>query len=269
MKYYIAALMVFAITVCQAQQKWRLELFAGTASYSGDLNESSIELHTIRPSVHLNLKYELLDQVTLRGGIAWGMVAGDDKYNTDSLLFLRNLSFQSHVFEVNACVEFALLPPDLFNYSYPYVFAGVGLFHFNPFAKDDDGNKVLLKPLSTEGEGLPEYPNRKEYKLTQLCIPFGAGFSFAVNETFDVSFEVGFRKIFTDYLDDVSTRYVDYTILKQRKGQKAVDMAYRGKYPSGLYEPAPPDGTVRGNPEKKDWYFFTGLKIAWVFNSGE
>ena len=40
---------------------------------------------------------------------------------------------------------------------------------------------------------------------------------------------VGFRKTFTDYLDDVSTFYVDQTILQNAKGPKAVEMAYRAE----------------------------------------
>ncbi len=55
-----------------------------------------------------------------------------------------------------------------------YVFGGVALFHFDPYVMDS-GEKVFLKPLSTEGQGLAEYPDRKAYSLTQFTLPFGAG----------------------------------------------------------------------------------------------
>src|SRR5690606_13448162 len=82
-------------------------------------------------------------------------------------------------------------------------------------------NKVFLKPLSTEGQGLPQYPDRKPYKLTQFAIPFGAGVKFRVSRNTVLAYEVGLRKIFTDYLDDVSTTYVDQATLLQERGRNA------------------------------------------------
>jgi hypothetical protein len=69
---------------------------------------------------------------------------------------------------------------------------------------------------------------------------------------------VGFRKTFNDYIDDVSTTYVDETLLRNTRGQKVVDIAYRGdELPGGL--PYPTAGTQRGNPKSKDSYYFFGL----------
>ncbi len=74
-------------------------------------------------------------------------------------------------------------------------------------AEPDNGEWVDLKPLRTEGQGL--IPGREEYKLTQLNIPMGIGVKYFLTETFHVSSEVLHRKTFTDYIDDVSTNYVD------------------------------------------------------------
>ncbi len=89
-------------------------------------------------------------------------------------------------------------------------------------------NRVYLKPLSTEGEGLPGYPDRKPYSLTQLAIPFGGGVKFAITNDWHIGLEVGLRKLFTDYLDDVSSTYADPNDLLTAKGQLAVDLSYRG-----------------------------------------
>ena len=61
----------------------------------------------------------------------------------------------------------------------PYVFAGIALYHFNPYTTDTSGTKYFLKPLSTEGEGFVQGKNN--YNLTQLAIPFGAGVKLSLS----------------------------------------------------------------------------------------
>ena len=121
----------------------------------------------------------------------------------------------------------------------------------------------MLKPLSTEGQGLVAYPNRDPYSLTQFAIPFGAGIKFAINESISLAWEIGLRKTFTDYLDDLSTSYVDEATLLAERGPLAADLAFRGdelKNTPGSY---PADGTVRGGPDFKDWYYFSGITASY------
>jgi hypothetical protein len=122
--------------------------------------------------------------------------------------------------------------------------------------------------LSTEGEGLSEYPNRKPYSLTQLAIPFGAGIKLRITYNVVLAYEISFRKLFTDYLDDVSTRYVDQAVLLSAKGPEAVEMAYRGnELKNGA--PYPADGSIRGGSKYKDWYYFSGIRISIGINNGK
>jgi hypothetical protein len=148
----------------------------------------------------------------------------------------------------------------------PYIFGGIAVYHFNPYAYDSTGRKVYLHPLSTEGEGLPQYPNSHPYALTQLAIPFGGGIKFRISDQVVLAYEIGERKLFTDYLDDVSGRYVDQNILLAAKGPEAVEMAYRGAELKGGAS-YPPAGTVRGDPKRKDWYYFSGLRLIIAFNT--
>src|SRR5204862_362594 len=83
----------------------------------------------------------------------------------------RNLSFKTNIQELSIGAEFNLVDPQIY-LQVPYVFAGIGVFHFNPFTYDNDGNKTYLKPLSTEGEGLSDYPARKNYSIIQLNFIF-------------------------------------------------------------------------------------------------
>jgi hypothetical protein len=172
---------------------------------------------------------------------------------------LRNLNFKSNILEGNLCLEFNLLDPEDY-LGLPYVFGGVGVFHFNPYTKDANNVKTYLQPLGTEGQGLSAYPNKKMYSLTQLCLPFGGGWKQRINDVVEIDYELGARLLFTDYLDDVSTTYADPQQLLIGRGAKAVELAYRGPTPPGAQE-----GIKRGNPKSKDWYFFTGLKLVYKF----
>src|SRR6185437_13148643 len=119
---------------------------------------------------------------------------------------------------------------------------------------------------STEGEGF--IAGRKMYSLTQIGIPFGAGVKLALSDNLNVGLEVGFRKLFTDYLDDVSTTYVDKNLLLANRGQKAVELSYRGDEIKGGSLVYPDSGAQRGNPGSKDWYYFTGLTLSFRLGNG-
>ena len=124
-----------------------------------------------------------------------------------------------------------------------------------PTQKIQTATLQLIRTL-TEGQGF--YQGRKKYKLKQFSLPIGGGVQWAITDNFRVGFVVGIRPTFTDYLDDVSTTYIDEDLLRTRRGGVAVNYAYRGdELPDGALYPV--DGTQRGNPKNKDWYYFSGL----------
>lgn len=262
MKKILLPLLLVANAV--SAQFWQAEVQAGLSGYSGDLNIKAVSPHNIGPGVAVNAAYYFNSMVALRAGLGWGQFGGNDKYNEKSpLLFARNLNFKTNVLELTVCGELNVLEPEVY-YTYPYLFAGVGIFHFNPYTTDKNGEKVYLRPLGTEGQGIPEAGNKKMYSLFQLCIPFGAGAKMRINEQWEAGFELGFRKTFTDYIDDVSTRYANPEILLATRGAQAFELAYRG--PSANL---PKGGEIRGNSKKKDLYYFAGLKLIWKFNHGD
>jgi hypothetical protein len=141
------------------------------------------------------------------------------------------------------------------------------LYHFDPYTYDTANQKVYLHPLTTEGQGLPQYG--KPYALTQLAIPFGAGLKFKLTERVILGAEIGLRKLFTDYLDDVSTNYAAASDLLQARGQQAVDLAFRSDELVGGTTNYPEKGTQRGGSSVKDWYYFSGIHLSFRFgNSG-
>jgi hypothetical protein len=151
----------------------------------------------------------------------------------------------------------------------PYVFAGAALYHFNPFSYDTLGNKHFLRHLGTEGQGLEIYPDRKPYKLTQFALPFGGGIKLRVSENVVIAYEIGLRKLSTDYLDDVSRTYVDRNVLLAARGIDAVEMSYRGDELKNGNTTYPDAGTIRGGEKQKDWYYFQGININIGLNLGK
>ncbi|HEX5026377.1 MAG TPA: hypothetical protein VFV68_13950, partial [Agriterribacter sp.] len=152
----------------------------------------------------------------------------------------------------------------------PYVFVGISIFNMGPYAYDSLGQKVGLLTLGTEGQDLPEYPDRQRAKYQNFSIPFGGGIKFAVTQNVSLGWEFRFNKTFTDYLDDVSTKYADRNILLAARGAKAIEMAYRGGEIKNGNPNYPTAGTVRGNPETKDWFYFSGVTVSFrLFNDRE
>lgn len=240
--------------------QWHLTAWGGASSYQGDLQSKRLTLDQSHFGFGLGLKYDLTDHWSLRTEINHGTVEASDSRN-DAKLKPRNLSFQTRILEGNLLAEYSFF--DLRTKSItPYVFGGVAIFHYNPYAYDTSGNKVYLRPLSTEGQGLAQYPDMKPYRLTQFAIPFGGGIRLRMTENITIGYELGMRKLFTDYLDDVSGRYVDQAVLLQERGPKAVEMAFRGGELKNSTATYPADGTLRGGAKFKDWYYFQGITLS-------
>ena len=213
----------------------------------------------------------------LRVGAQYTYLEGSDQIikpegGPEVYRYRRDLDFRSNVWEVYTAIE--LFPMMFLNKNdedylprlRPYFFAGVGVFHFNPMGSLTDNYGVTrwyyLRPLRTEGEGMAEYPGRKEYALTQMNIPWGGGLKYYVSENVIISLELLYRKTFTDYIDDVSTTYIDPSLFDKylSPSQAAIAKKIYDKVAPG-YAPFLP-GDQRGNPGNDDAYFSFLLKFG-------
>ena len=234
-------------------------------NYQGDLNPNSFTFKNSNFAAGIIIRKPLNRWFTLRAGINTGKIAAADHNNRDYLK-QRNLSFTTSVKEAYVALEATVLDISTSRFT-PYIYGGIAVFHFNPWTYDNKGTKTYLKPLSTEGQGLSQYPKQRPYNLTQLALPFGAGAKFAVNDNLNIGIEFSQRKSFTDYIDDVSSIYVDADVLRQAKGDKAVELAFReDEIPNGRLQ-YPAHGDQRGTPSEMDWYYFFGLTIELKLNT--
>jgi hypothetical protein len=243
-------------------QRVHVGLFGGPSAYTGDLASRIFPHKVTNGAIGLTFNYDLTGRLILRSGFTYSIGGGADRFTGDPSLVQRNLSFETQINELSVVGEYHLLNLNTNRFS-PYVFAGLAVFKYDPYAYDRNGQKVYLKPLSTEGQGLSVYPDRKPYQLIQPAIPFGGGVKWVINDTWRISAEFGLRKLLTEYLDDVSTNYVDEDDLLQAKGLLAVDMAYRGDEVPGGNPRYPAMGDKRGNPKSKDYYYFAGLHLTY------
>jgi hypothetical protein len=242
-----------------------ISFFTGLINYQGDLNPSSFTFGRSKLALGLGIRKPLNRWFTARAGINFGHLEAADRYNRDYLK-PRNLSFYTGIKEAFAGLEINFLDITKTRFT-TYLYGGIAVFHFDPWAYDNAGNKVRLQPLSTEGQGLAEFPTQKPYRLTQFALPFGIGIKYAVSDNVNIGLEMSQRKTFTDYLDDVSSFYVDHEKLLAAKGPKAIEMAYRGIASPVASASYPAHGEQRGTPSEMDWYYFTGLNIEIKLNA--
>ncbi len=183
----------------------------------------------------------------------------------------RNLSFRSRIAEFSVMAELHPLfifinwegrdaEPPRFS---PYILGGVGFFGFNPQAKKGN-NWIDLQPLSTEGQGFKEFPDRKVYKLQQTCIPVGLGLKYELSSMFNLRLEGVYRILSTDYLDDVSSTYfIDPALFSNYfTGNKLANALLLNDRHAELDPTYVRTGEERGNPKNNDSYFTLNLKIG-------
>jgi hypothetical protein len=247
-------------------QYWDIGIFLGGSNYSGDLVDKGgvIYMNETHFARGVFARYNFTQRFSLKGSLYKGAISGSDDNAREnySKKYSRNLSFESSLLDVSAQLEFNLLKfkSGHFKHKYaPYIFLGVGYLKFNPQALYN-GKWVNLQPLGTEGQGIALY-NDRIYSLSQIVVPFGFGWKQSITRNLNVGLEVSFRKTFTDYLDDVSTTYVDPDDLIRVHGQISADLSNRtGEV--GEYIPYN-DKNPRGNPDNNDWYYFAGLTISY------
>lgn len=266
-------------------------------NYFGDLapklSFASLRAGATRPNIGLSITRRFYPRISGRFALAYGRISGDDSKSGNSsdpdrqFRYNRNMNFRNDIFEASGVVIVDLIEnrnnylkrPDFV----PYVFAGLAVFHHNPQgevkAAGDGGDPgslgvgtfIELQPLGTEGQRASG--GKGIYSKTQISIPFGGGVRYRINRNFDASLEIGFRKTFTDYLDDVGGRYTTPDNLStdaaryfggyNQSGTSGggITRSFDGPF-VGFKNPA---GGLRGEAANKtDWYIVTGVSLNYI-----
>lgn len=219
----------------------------GLANYWGDLSPA-IALGETKASGNVFARLNFNKTWSLTGQLSVLEVSGKDK-NFD-FNKTRNLNFSSSIRELSGTIEYNFVPYGygvLDNKITGYVFGGFSYFQYNPQTRFG-GETVILRDLKTEGVA---------YGKAALAIPFGIGVKwiFARNLSLEVNYNI--RKTYTDYIDDVSGKYVDLSALSLRT-QQIADRSYE-VVGIGQYQP----GSKRGSDNYNDWFMTFSASIAY------
>ncbi|MBV6643853.1 MAG: hypothetical protein KI790_00300 [Cyclobacteriaceae bacterium] len=282
-------------------------------NYFGDLapvnSFASTDISFTRPGFGFMYAYKFHKSAAIRLAFNGGRLKGDDVTASSDpdgenyARYLRNLSFRNDIKEVSLGFEFYLFPdrggPSQRTPINAYLYLGAAIYHHNPKGKVPDfdyqsgtnealpqaGEWVALQPLGTEGQFI-EGSGNKPYDRIQFAVPVSIGATLRLPGNFNAGIEFGLRYTFTDYLDDVSTSYVD---LGKFDNQLARVMSDRAVEPIAILDNSTRnfnsgsstfsdgndyfystdlgsgnDGAIRGNPDNDDFYFVTQIRLTYI-----
>ncbi|GAB2684264.1 hypothetical protein GCM10027037_01710 [Mucilaginibacter koreensis] len=252
-KIYFTVLLLLLTSVLHAQT-WELGAMGGGAGYIGDLNQAN-PLKLSGGAVGGYVKRNFNGYLSLKLNATMGRISGADSTSHDEQSYNRNLSFSTRLDELSLIGEFNFLKyiPDVSKSRFtPYLYAGIGLLHFNPKAVYQ-GQTYYLRSYSTEGQSAP-------YRNYVLTIPYGAGVKYNFAGKWTVGADMGYRTARTDYLDDVSGLYANTNALNGPVSRVLADRSgERLGYNIGVA------GSQRGDLRPHDHYLFVGVTIAFTF----
>lgn len=245
-------------------------LLFGGMHYAGDLNQRFNIIHNIGPGASLLIQRNSANtRWGWRNTFSAGRFSASDRYSNDPFLVNRNLSVRTFIAEVSSQVVFNFFSYEIggvtpgFQFPFtPYIFTGGAFYYFNPKA-ELNGTYYKLRNMDTEGQGTSVY-QRKRASAVQFAIPLGIGIKASLNKKMGIGIEWGLRKLYTDYLDDVSMSYVYPPVLLRERSKEAAALSDRSlnlvvdenENYSNLYR-------QRGNSKTKDWYSFVGVTLVW------
>ena len=237
----------------------------GASTYWGDLNAPSFSTNMVNNSgMALQLHFRKIFQKKFgaKASFVFGKMKGSDSNSSLDWQNLRTITFKSSLAEVAVMGEYYIFGYDMEEGSsifLPYATLGLCGFRFDPTAIYR-GNDVRLQPLGTEGQGMQGFGSK--YNLFNAGLCFGGGAKFILSETINLGLETVIRKTFTDYLDDVSTNYVNYDDLSAGNGVLAANLGNRMNEFLGQSEPIQlPTGSVRGGALVKDYYLISTITV--------
>ena len=227
----------------------------GSSTYHGDICPSlNCGLQFTRLNLNGSVRYHLQKQWFIKVNAGINQLSGNDASGPNPE---RNLSFTSTNFYLSISGlrylgKYHEYERNSTNIT-PYVSFGLGGLFFNPRA-ELDGRQVELQPLQTEGTN---------YSRFTIFIPLSFGITYRLSKRIDIDLAYTYNFSFSDYLDDVSTSYVNNATLF---GDAAIlaDRTFEGGFlPTqtidGIHSEA---GVERGNSSTLDTYSLFTIGIS-------
>lgn len=265
---FYGCLSMLALAVgCELTYAQKIEIggYVAGVNYYGDIHP----LPTTRSTQiggSLYAKANLNPYWGFRAGVFTGSIAGYDTLSDNSFQQNRRLSFESSVREVYGAVEFNFFKyipndDDAAHFT-PFLYSGFGLTRVNPTTRLG-GNTYSLIDAGTEGQDIDGTTEKvKPITRAQPIFLIGGGLKYNISGFFTLGLDIGVRKTYSDYVDDVSTIYADNkSILKLRGEQYALLADPNQTQPNtNLYR----QGDQRGLTSNDDWYYSAGISLIYT-----
>ena len=188
-----------------------------------------MQFRNTHPAAGLIYRYNVHSRVAIRSTFTYAQVSASDVDSKIAQNQARGLSFESTIWELAAGVEFNYFPFQIGHDRFKgtaFLFTGLAGFRMNP-KTEYNGAMVELQPLGTEGQGT-SINGSSNYGRFQVALPVGAGARVSLGKFASLGVEIGIRKTFTDYLDDVKADYyADYDQLLAESGPIAAALSNR------------------------------------------
>ncbi len=274
MKRLLILLFVVFAYNANAQYSMDFGLNLGGATYIGEVSNGGSEgfqawpLNTEWSKINMAVggfyRYNFTHKIAAKVSFNFARIAGADSLSDEPTRIARNLSFRTDIIEASIVGEYNfLVKRDLSRRArvdfQAGALAGIGYALYFPYAQRDD-KWFALRPLATEG---PD----NIYDEGTLIVPLGLNAAFTFNKKIRVGMEFVYRLTFTDYLDDVSTRYPDNNDLFSddaryfsNRSAEAFERGNADLPDPGFYS----QGSRRGNPETNDGYFMMQFNVSYV-----
>lgn len=250
--FFTLILLLSSFGIIDAQKGIELGGNAGISYYFGDLN-TNYNLSSPGISLELKARKNFNERVSVAAGLLFGTIQASDSNSGNNFERARNLDFSSNVWDLNFSLEFNFFPyyhGSEDNYYTPYVFGGFSVVKYNP-TTELNGTKYELRDFGTEGQFFGN-----EYFLMSGALVYGIGFKWDINRDWSVNTQISGRRLFTDYIDDVSGSYPDFASLEALRGTTAVALSNRSPDPD-FVRPL----MQRGNGKENDVLYFISIGI--------
>ena len=261
---------------------------AGSSHFLGDLggldakgtdfSPVDLDYGLTRSALGAGYRYRFKNWFNASSTFNWLLLKGDDAFTNEKYRNNRNLNFKNNLLELSLRTEFGYFktrPKNRYRYRTSlaqkkfkinwsfFVYFGISVFYHNPKGRDSLGQWINLRPLHTEGQGLPGGP--KQYKNYGVAIPFGFYIKGVINRSWTIGLDVCYRKTYTDYIDDVSTSYYNKTALLKAYGPKSVEMSDPNKgLIYGFSSPAADGTRAQRGDINKDSYFSAQVTLGYL-----
>ena len=236
-------------------QKNEIGILLGGANYFGDIG---FNISKTRPAFGLFFKKQSQKKISFLFYLKNFTITADDTDTPEGPRRWRNLRFKNNLTEISNSIQYNLVQKnDVGNKGKNNLKArinlhfGTSFFYHNPKGSIYGSSSwINLAPLETENI---------KYSLFGIGILNGASIIFNYNN-FNFGIQLDYIKTFTDYLDDISTVFMD-PASQSEQTQIYANQSSLGDIPSDkeIYFQA---GNIRGNPENKDGYMNIGVRIS-------